>query len=135
MWKASIIKIEDPPKKTKMDTADHKSKMQELIKIRVVRGLNLEIIRLPVKQLKQTLREKRLNTRGSLEVKQDRMLRANVKEAGLEPEMVPWYKSDLQEERNQDQESSSEEELVAAKKPKKKRGRKRNIIRSERKTP
>ena len=44
-----------------------------------------------------------------------------MKEAGLEPEMVPWYQSDLPDEGNQDKESSSEEEVVVAKKIKKKR--------------
>ena len=110
-----------------MDTADHKTKMQELMKIREVRALNKEITCLTAKQLKQILMDKRLNARGNLAMRRDRTLRTKVREAGLEPEMVPWYPSDLPEEGAEGKESSSDEEVVVAKTMKKKRGRKQKV--------
>ena len=96
-----------------MDTVDHKTKMQELMKIREVRALKEEITRLTTKQqLKQILRDKGLNARGNLAVRRDGTLRAKVREAGLEPGMVPWYPSDLPEEGAEGEESSSDEEVV-----------------------
>ena len=72
-----------------MDTADYKNKMQELMNVREVQALKQEITRLTTKQLKQILRDKGLNAQGNLAVTCDRTLRAKVREAGLEPGMVP----------------------------------------------
>ena len=114
-------------KKKKMDTADHKTRMQELMKIREVRALKQEITHLKREQLKEILRDQGFNARGNLAVKRDRTLRAKVKEAGLEPGMVPWYPSDLPEEGAEGEESSSDEEMVLLKAMKKKRGRKQKV--------
>ena len=57
-----------------MNTADHKTRMQELMKIREVRALKQEITRLTTKQLKQILRDKGFNARGNLAVRRDRTL-------------------------------------------------------------
>ena len=72
-----------------MDTADHQTRMQELMKIREVRALKQEITHLTREQLKQILRDKGWNARGNLAVKRDRTLRAKAKEAGLEHGIVP----------------------------------------------
>ena len=106
-----------------MDTAEHKKRMQELMRIREVRALKEEITHLTREQLKQILRDQGWNARGNLAVKRDRTLRAKVKEAGLEPGIVPWYPSDLPEESAEDEESSSGKEVVLSKTMKKKRGR------------
>ena len=60
-------------------------------------------------------------------MRRDRTLRAKVREAGLEPGMVPWYPSDLPEEGAEGEESSSHEEVVLSKTMKKKRGRKQKV--------
>ena len=60
-------------------------------------------------------------------MRRDRTLRAKVREAGLEPGMVPWYPSDLPEEDAEGKESSSDEDVVLAKTMKKKRGRKQKV--------
>ena len=60
-------------------------------------------------------------------MRRDRILRAKVREAGLESGMVPWYPSDLPEEGAEGEESSSDEEVVLAKTMKEKRGRKQKV--------
>ena len=60
------------------------------------------------------------------------IVRAKVKEVGLDPRMVPWNQSDLSEEGDKDKESSSDKEVVATKKMKKKRGRKQKITPDDR---
>ena len=73
-----------------MDTVDHQSKMKELMKIREVEALNLEILRLTPQKLKRKLREEQLSTRGDRGVQQDRLLRTGIRGAGLELGRVPW---------------------------------------------
>ena len=110
-----------------MNTADHKTRMQELMKFREVRALKQEITRLTTKQLKQILRDKGFNARENLAVRRDRTVRVKVREVGLEPGTVPWYPSDLPEEGAEGEESSSDEEVVLSKTMKKKRGRKQKV--------
>ena len=51
-------------------------------------------------------------------VRQDRMLRADVRAAGVESSKVPWYDDDTKERIARDMESTNEEEVVSEKKVK-----------------
>ena len=104
-----------------MDTVDHQIKMKELMKIREVEALNREILRLTLQRLKRKLREEQLSTRGDRGVQHDRLLRADIRGAGLELGRVPWYDDETRGETNPDKESISEDETMPEQQKRKKR--------------
>ena len=77
-----------------------------------MRAINLEILRLAVRQLKETLKQKRLSTRGDIDERQDQSLRASLREVKVESAEIPWYVEDQRERADPEKESTSEEELV-----------------------
>ena len=72
---------------------DHQRKMADVRKHRDVRSTYQEIKRLTDVELLQRMQSMKINTNGSREIQQDRLLRAWVLQQGLQLD-VPWYEWD-----------------------------------------